>query len=301
MSEVERQQPGDAEKVSAAADLLLGRTAENAGDAKPDDVQATPQQAAGEPGESPNPDDMLAQLLADPETDGQASAPEKAQPNSLESLAEIAGMEIKDLYSIAVPMADGGEPITIGELKDAMQTRSTFQQERDDFETSRISQETAILRQRTELQQLAAAIGEDNLKPEVLDLLRAQSASYMDQQRQQLLAMRPEWAEPEKAQAAQAEIASALESYGFTPAERSQLADARLIKAFYDLATYRKRIEAANSRMQELRGNAKPAAPRGRKPQTKTNAAKLIDQAKAAPSDQAKASAVAALIAGANK
>lgn len=293
-----RQQPGDAEKISAAADLLMGKTAESVEDAKPDDVQTPPPEAPAAAAEEQSSDDLLAQLLSDPEPDQQASASEKVQLNSLEALAQVASVEVSDLYNIAVPMADGGEPMTIGQLKDGVQS---FRQERETFETNRITQESEILRARQELQQLVQVIGPDNLKPEALELMRGQQTQYLQEQQRALLAMRPEWAEPEKAKAAQAEIAGALESYGFTPAERERIADARLIKAFHDLAVYSKRIAAANERMSELRSNAKPAAPRGRKAEKPSDASKIINQAKAATSDSDKAGAVAALIAGANK
>ena len=302
MSDLEH---GNQAAVDSVANLLMGGTAESAApaavpDAVPDDID-TPTEGSGALEETPNPDDLLAELLADPEKDGQASAPERVAPDSLESLAENVGIEVSDLYKIAVPMSDGGEPRTIGELKDTALRADAIEQQQADFETARIEQESTLLKARQELQQLVAAIGQDNLSEQALNLLRQQSAQYLQEQKQQLLTMRPEWSDPAKAQEAQAEIAGAMESYGFTPAERSQVADARLIKAFHDLAVYQKRIKAANDRMRELRGKAKPAIQRGRKGQAAPKSDALIKQAQGAKTSRDKTGAVAALIAQGTK
>ena len=209
-----------------------------------------------------------------PETAEQGEAVE-AQQEQADEASEAPQVD----YDLEMPMPDGMENMTVGQLKDHFRDHQNLQQERDDWEAQYSEQQLELMAARRQLVELADML--QDVKPEVVDHVQQMIGRNDEQEAELLLKTFPAWSDPDKKAAARAEQLETFKQYGFSEWEYSSIKDHRVIKALHDLSQYRKREAAGKAKREEL----KSTVPKGQKTvQRKQSAAQeraaLINRAK---------------------
>ena len=241
------------------------------------------------------------------ESEQQEAEPEQQQPDVPE-MAEAEPIEAEQDsdeqpaepgqvdYDQVVPMPDGKEALTVGQLKDHYQATQDLEQERENWEATQGEQQLELMATRRQLVELADML--KDVKPEVIDHVQKMQARDDQHEAELLLQVFPQWSDPDKKAAARSEQLDTFKQYGFSEWEYSSISDHRIIKALNDLAQYRKREAAGKARKEQL----KAEIPKGQKPQPRKQTAAqqraaLITRAKRG-TETDKIAAVSSLITG---
>jgi hypothetical protein len=250
--------PGQVTELGKISELL-GRDAPAIAD--PDDDDGADEAAA-----APDPDPVETPE-ADPDPDLAADDADDSEPAKID-------------YDQVVPMPDGAEPVTVGQLKDHYQGRADFDQERTAWEDARMLQENKTMAARQQLYDLANLVGEVN--PAVLEHMQNMRSSNQQQEQAALLGVFPEWVDPAVKKAAAPALIATIAEYGYSQADFAHIQDHRQIKVISDLARYKAREKAGLEKAEQL----KPVLPKGQKSaqRKQTSAQKRADSIKRAKS-----------------
>lgn len=205
--------------------------------------------------------DDVTKLLAD-EQQPDADRDEGKPRGKLESLADIAealGIKAEDVYKIQIPMRDGTEPVTLGALKDQVGKAADLDDQSVEIEERRTAFENDMIRSRQEISEIVSLMGE--VPQALIDRARSAQIETLDRERNSLLEIMPAWKDDQVYQAARGDILEAVADYGFTRSDLDLVVDHRLTKLLHDFAGMKKRIDAANARVKEIRD----ATPKGGK------------------------------------
>lgn len=199
-------------------------------------------------------------------------------------------------YDLEVPMPDGMENMTVGQLKDHYRDHQDLETERADWEAHQNEQQLELMAARRQLVELADML--KDVKPEVIDHVQQMIQRDGEQEAELLLKTFPKWADPDVKAAARAEQLATFKDYGFSEWEYSSIEDHRVIKALHDLTQFRKREAAGKAKREEL----KSTPPKGQKPPTRKQSAAqqraaMIQRAKRGTSDE-KTAAISTLLNG---
>lgn len=214
-----------------------------------------------------DPDESEQQQEAETEQEVQ-QLPETAEAEEIppEEAAEPTEPSQID-YDQEIPMPDGMENMTVGQLKDHFREHQDLQQERETWEAQQGEQQLELMAARRQLVELAQMM--QDVKPEVVDHVQQMMSRNDEQEAELLLKTFPAWADPDKKAAARAEQLETFKTYGFSEWEYSSINDHRVIKALHDLSQYRKREAAGKAKREEL----KSIPPKGQKPPTRKQSA----------------------------
>lgn len=229
-----------------------------------DDIDALLSGSPGEPDENG--------FMQEDETE----QPEKAQvpePDREEEEPEEAAQEATEEaqqpdidYDLEIPMPDGREAMTLGQMKDKVN-------ELERTESQMIERENALLRERQELDKVMAAVGE--IPPELRQQADAMNQQHLQQERGKMLEAIPEWSDRETFERDRTAIAEVGHKYGFSDIEIGTIADHRVIKFMRDYS----RMAAAEQQAQETAKQVHRASkPAGKKPRAKTRQSALDKQ-----------------------
>jgi len=181
---------------------------------------------------------------------------------ALAQLAEKAGLSMEALYKTPVPL--GGElgEKTLGELKDIAKTQNEFAEVRQAFDDEKMQHENEVIRSRQELNEII------QLLPQVPEALvqkaRANFGTMVENERQALFTIKPEWRDEENFARAKEQIMSSASEYGFNKADLEGVFDHRLIKLLHDFSVLRGRFAEANAaRKRQVAEHAKQTRTRG--------------------------------------
>lgn len=199
-------------------------------------------------------------------------------------------------YDLEVPMPDGMENMTVGQLKDHYRDHQDLETELADWEAHQNEQQLELMAARRQLVELADML--KDVKPEVIDHVQQMIQRDGEQEAELLLKTFPKWADPDVKAAARAEQLATFKDYGFSEWEYSSIEDHRVIKALHDLTQFRKREAAGKAKREEL----KSTPPKGQKPPTRKQSAAqqraaMIQRAKRGTSDE-KTAAISTLLNG---
>ena len=255
----EQPQGNPHDAVSALLqEQIAGETGDQDVDDKPgDQVKIDDKPPDGEPL------DDVAKLLADQEPDDQdadrGDPDARDKPKSLAELAESAGIKVEDLYKLTIPLRDGGEPVTLGAMKDSLAKAQNLDLLAVEIEDRRTEFENGMIRARAELGEVVSLLPE--VPPALIEAARAKHIETLDRERAALLDVKPEWRDDQVFARAQDDILEAVADYGFKRSDLDLVVDHRLTKLLHDFAGMKKRIDAANARVKEIRD----ATPKGGK------------------------------------
>lgn len=237
-----------------------------------DEIAGVEALLSGEPEKAPEP---VAQEAANPEAaapekeEGDGNAPEKEQID----------------YELLVPIT-GGEPVKLGELKDAWQNQQSTKLEL-------IERENAVVREREQANLLLSYI--DQLPPHVVEA--AKERAVVDFQRELAILHEaiPEARTPEGAKAMKESIYRLADEYGVPKQAIDQIKNAVTVKMMYDFARLKDSIKAAKANVKPLRSesaNGRPGVPAS----SKSDIQGKIDRAKQTRNSADETAAVDALL-----
>lgn len=292
MSEAENTDTGGAELprgLAGVSQLLQQKIAADGGGAdKTADAGAGNDQAQQKPVAGAEDAQAAADRLLVGSPGGDAK---DATTTTLHGLAETAGIDSKALYDLQVHMPDGHEPVTLGALRDKAVGAIRVDEQRQTLDDQRTAFENEQIRARQELQEVVNLLPE--LPPGLVQKAKEAHVAHVDADRAALLMIKPEWADPVVFRAAQDEILAAVSDYGYKRSDLDLVIDHRLTKLLHDFAGMKKRIDAANARLKQVREGGETKRPAGDPGPSKPKAREV----KPAATDTAgKARAVAQLL-----
>lgn len=201
---------------------------------------------------------------------------EQSQPTRFNDLAGATDLELDALYKLTVSLDDDSEPVSIEQLKDSYKERNDFELERIRIEEQQAEDTKKLLRERSELQELLAALPANAVKPETLEKLRGQMEQRQTEERRQTLEVIPDWKDDEKRDRDIQAMTEHLQDYGFPPGQLGQMVDHRWLRYIRESMLRERRIKAALAKVKKASpGKAKSAAEPNKAP--RKNAAPKIN------------------------
>lgn len=167
-------------------------------------------------------------------------------PDSVEAAIKRLGLKKpEDFYAIKVPMPNGAEPLTIGDLKDRVGEVVDLETREAQFDQRRIASEGELLRAQAEMRELMALVPKDKLTPEVLEKVRQKHEATMKKERVATLEHIPEWQDEKRRGEDLQGMIELLGNYGFDENFIATVVDHRALKLLRDYYLMDKRIKKA--------------------------------------------------------
>lgn len=205
----------------------------------------------------------LAELFADraeSETDDDADDPSKPV-DSIDRLSKRLKMDMEKVYAIKVPVNEGEEPVTIGQLKDRVKAMDDLETRETQFEERRIQSEGELLKAQTFMRGILSKIPQQHLSKELVQQVESHHRTTMQRERELTLQHIPEWKTEKNEQDDRTKINAMLSNYGFGPEFLESITDHRAIKFVRDMAIRDARIKEALAKVQpDTRGNKRVSA-----------------------------------------
>lgn len=180
----------------------------------------------------PGDDENRPFLELDEDEDGKPRQ-KKERKKGLQDLADEFGLNVKELYDLAVPLDEGEEPMTVGQLKDRVREVRDFERTRDDFEDYHETAMNEVVEARTQIDGVLSILAQTVPKETLARAFSEQVTRYNDnvaRAQQQIREYFPEWEDPAKKAADKKAFTEMLGSYGFNKHEVENVMDARLIR-----------------------------------------------------------------------
>ena len=226
----------------------------------------------------------LAELLAaDADQDNEGDSPggdegkssgseEKTKPvKRFNDLAGATGLDLDALYKLEVSLSEGGDPVTIEQLKDTYAQREDLSLRELEFEERKTQQESELLRATAELQEILQALPANAVKKDVLDKIRAKSEKTAQLERQRTLEAIPEWKDEAKRADELSAMTQHLGQYGIAPNYLNQVMDHRHFKYIRDNMLRERRVREAIAKVRSGKPEGgKPPKPQGKAPAKRT-------------------------------
>lgn len=218
----------------------------------------------------------LAELLAadepkEDETPGgddgdkSSGSDEKTKPTKFNDLAGATDLDLDALYKLEINLDDGGEAVTIEQLKDSHKERADFDLRVIEFEEQRTKQENDLLQAKSELQEILQALPANAVNKDVLEKIRAKSEETRASEQRLTLEVIPEWKDEKARTADIAAMAEHLKGYGFPATYLSQVVSHQQLKYIRDNMLRERRIREAIAKVRA----GKPEKTAKNKPQKK--------------------------------
>lgn len=192
----------------------------------------------------------LAELFADDNEDGDAGSSStdddlSSPPETLEQLTRRLGLKPEQVYNVKVPLSDGAEPLTIGQLKDRVAELVDLETRETQFETRRVKSEGEMLRAQAEMRDLLAMLPKEQIRPEMVEKIRKRHDENMRIERQRTMEVIPEWQDEKRRVEDIQGMVDLMKDYGFDEGFLGTVADHRALKFIRDMYLRDKRIKAA--------------------------------------------------------
>ena len=205
---------------------------------------------------------------AEPEAGREPEEPEEVQ-------AEPEKAEVEIDYELVIPMPDGRDSMTLGQMKDRVN-----ELERTDQQL--IERENALMRQQAELTEAMEQMG--GIPPALQQQAAQRNEQRLRQEHDLMLKAIPEWSEKETFDRDRALIFETAKQYGLDN-EIGQISDHRIVKLLRDFSRLLGKSTEAETLKKEIHTastvKGKKAAPRTKQSEID----KLADQAKAGNDD----------------
>jgi hypothetical protein len=232
----------------------------------------------------------LAELFADDENGGSDESPDDpTKPvETLDGLTKRLKITPEQAYAIKIPLANGAEPLTLGELKDRVGELVDLEVRELQFDQRRVKAEGELLRAQTEIRDLMALIPKDQLSPTAIQKVRDKHAATVRREQQATLEHIPEWQDEKRRTADITGMIELLSNYGFDETFIGTVQDHRALKFIRDSYLREKRISAALAKIKDVprkpgqrpsgksvKGATKPGNSSGRKAVVQDQSSKL--------------------------
>lgn len=176
---------------------------------------------------------------------------------------DLAGkleMELDDLYKLELTLSEGGDPVTVEQLKDAYANKSDHDLNVIEFEERRTQEEQQMMRVKAELQEILQALPKQAVKPEVLEKIRAKAEATNKVERQKTLEVIPEWKDPKVRETEIAAMADHLQGYGFPVHYLKQVVSHQQLKYIRDNWRREERVRKAIEQVRAGKPGKTPAS-----------------------------------------
>ena len=178
-------------------------------------------------------------------------------------LAKHLGLKPDELFKEFRIPVDGGDPITLEEFKDAGKQLREVNAATEKLAEERIAHENGMMQQRQTFQRALAKLPEGAITPEMVAEVQQEHQQHVQMQRRELIAIRPDLAEPAKWQATHILMTDHLKPYGFSAIEISGIIDHRMAKYVIDNAEREKRVRQLSANGIQVTETPKLQAPSG--------------------------------------
>lgn len=226
----------------------------------------------------------LAELFADND-DGETEIDNEGNPvvddptkppESLDVLSKRLGFKPEQIYDVKIPLPNGAEPLTIGQLKDRVGELVDLETRETQFESHRMQVEGELLRSQTEVREILAMIPKEHINPAVVDKIRKRHEANMAFERRMTLEHIPEWRDEKRAGEDLQGMVDFTKRWGFDETFLATVHDHRAVKFIRDMYLRDKRIQAAlakvtNPDSKGQRGSAKTKKAAARPMQSEQN------------------------------
>lgn len=166
-------------------------------------------------------------------------------PDTLDVLSKRLGFKPEQIYNVKIPLADGAEPLTIGQLKDRVGELVDLETRETQFESRRMQVEGELLRSQTEIRELLGMIPKEHINPAIVDKIRKRHETNMAFERKMTLEHIPEWRDEKRAGEDLQGMIDFTKRWGFDETFIATVHDHRAIKFIRDMYLRDKRIQAA--------------------------------------------------------
>lgn len=184
-------------------------------------------------------DESSTEMYLDDDTPDDPNAP----IDSIDRLIKRNKLTPEQAYAIKIPMPNGAEALTIGQLKDKIGELTDFEMRQTEFDERRIKQEGTLLKSQAELRGLLEMLPKDAIKPEVLAKLRERQDSTTRRERQLTLEHIAEWRDEKRRTSDLEGMVEMLSDYGFDESFLESVVDHRAMKFIRDTFLIRSRIK----------------------------------------------------------
>jgi hypothetical protein len=227
----------------------------------------------------------LAELFKNNEEDGETEIDNDGNPvvddpseppETLDVLSKRLGFKPEQIYNVKIPLADGAEPLTLGQMKDRVGELVDLETRETQFESRRMQVEGELLRSQTEIRELVAMIPKEHINPAIVDKIRKRHETNMAFQRKMTLEHIPEWRDEKRAGEDLQGMVDFTKRWGFDETFMASVHDHRAIKFIRDMYLRDKRIQAALAKVttpdsKGQRSSAKAKKPAARPMQSNQN------------------------------
>lgn len=241
----------------------------------------------------------LAELFAEPE-DGETvddngnvvSIDPSKPPDSMEELSKRLGFKPEQIYNVKIPLADGAEPLTIGQLKDRVGELVDLETREMQFDQRRRASEGELLRSQAEIRDLIAMIPREHIRPEMVNKIRQRHDANMARERQMTLEYIPEWRDEKRAGEDLQGMNDLLGEYGFDETFIASVHDHRAVKFIRDMYLQNKRIRAALAQVTTPERKGYRSSSKTKKAPTRPLSQQTSGRREGAPNQQARIAAL---------
>lgn len=166
-------------------------------------------------------------------------------PETLEALSKRLGFKPEQIYDVKIPLANGAEPLTLGQLKDRVGELVDLETRETQFEQRRMQVEGELLRSQTEIREIVGMIPKENINPAIVEKIRKRHEAHMAFERRMTLEHIPEWRDEKRAGEDLQGMIDFTKRWGFDETFMATVHDHRAIKFIRDMYLRDKRIQAA--------------------------------------------------------
>lgn len=184
--------------------------------------------------------------------------PAAEMPLDLTALAERLGVEPAKLYEARIPLADGAEPVTLGQLKDAYRDSQQLEAQRSELTQQRGEWHADQLRQQRELEEVLAAIPADRIDPQLAQAVQKVNRERLSREAEALYRTVPSWTDAKARDADLVQMQAHLAQYGITRQDLDAVTDHRLLRMMRDAALTAAKLTAKPAPAPPQKGAAAP-------------------------------------------
>jgi len=197
------------------------------------EVKDQKQEARVIPENEDEPNRLSLAELFDEDADDSGASDESQDAKTVDHIDKMAkrlSLTPEQAYAIRIPMPDGAEPLTIGELKDKVKDLVSFETREAQFDQRRSRQEGELIRAQSEMRSLLAMLPQDAIKPEMVERVRKQHEAKQNQERRLTLQVIPEWDNEETRESDIAGMSDFLQEHGFDEHFIATIVDHRALR-----------------------------------------------------------------------
>lgn len=199
----------------------------------------------------------------------------KGKPKNLEALAETLGLEVKDLYEMEIPFADGDDVThkTLGEVKDEISERSTFEVDRLAWEEQKTDRDNQVVKSMQEIQEIVSMLPKSAISEQLVQAVARKRAVMVETETRMTRQVIPEWTNEDVEERDRAAMREHLGEYGFPENYLDNLVDHKTLRYIRESMKRQQRIERALEQVKTVRkpGHKPSGKPTG-KPATRGKA-----------------------------